>query len=393
MLRPEGKRRIIQHMKIISTAPSADSEASEVSFDIPRFNEALMEESVEVQTIEFDSVVDAQPPAGWGRMGRTAVGLAQGTQLKHVLQRAIAASVPVVLHDHGVCLRKDRSVAQAAKVYDIPLIVSPHLMLSACSFTPAEGKIGWLWQHYRKRNLAGATLLHAHSVSEAQDFLDLGFTLPIAIIPEGLDISEVLPAKIESRSQNTILFLASDFTNQGLLELVEARAAIKAQGGRIIVVGEVGNTFQEKVCSAAAALGVRDAVQFLGTVTTQQKWFLYRQSDFLFVPGHSGRVATMIAAALACELPVITTESYAWRDLEMHRCGWCAPLKPGALSGILKKAFSTPEAERRAMGKRGRALLESKYSWKSVSQSFRATYEWLLGLSRKPDCVVDKDDF
>lgn len=352
-----------------------------------------MEESVEVETIESDSVADAQPPAGWGRMGRTAVGLAQRTQLKYVLQRAVAASVPVVLHDHGVCLSKDRSVADAAKVYDIPLVVSPHLMLSAGSFTPPEGKIGWLWRHYRKGNLAGASLLHARSVSEAQDFLDLGFTLPIAIIPEGLDIPEVLPAKTGRRSGSTILFLASDYTNHGLLELVEAWASNKPQGGQIIVVGEVGNKFQEKVCSAAAALGVRNAVQFLGAVTNEQKWFLYRQSDFLFVPGHSGKVATMIAAALACELPVITTESYAWRDIGVHGCGWCAPLKPGSLAGVLKKALAMSEAERSTMGMRGRALLESTYSWKVVSQSFRSTYEWLLGPARKPDCVVDKDDF
>jgi poly(glycerol-phosphate) alpha-glucosyltransferase len=45
------------------------------------------------------------------------------------------------------------------------------------------------------------------------------------------------------------------------------------------------------------------------------------------------------------------------------------------------------DAERRAMGGRGRALVANRFSWPVVAAQFEAVYRWLLGFQARPDIV------
>jgi hypothetical protein len=43
---------------------------------------------------------------------------------------------------------------------------------------------------------------------------------------------------------------------------------------------------------------------------------------------------------------------------------------------------------RREMGKRGRGLVERKYSWSRVAREMKSVYAWLLGQADRPACVL-----
>ena len=45
------------------------------------------------------------------------------------------------------------------------------------------------------------------------------------------------------------------------------------------------------------------------------------------------------------------------------------------------------EEERVAMGRRGRQLVEEKYSWKRIAKQMLAVYHWLLNKGEMPDCM------
>ena len=95
-----------------------------------------------------------------------------------------------------------------------------------------------------------------------------------------------------------------------------------------------------------------------------------------------------MAEALAAGVPVITTKGAPWQDLETHDCGWWVDIGVEPLVQALTEAVSLTDAQRQAMGARGRALVERKYSWDHVAEEMAGVYRWLLGQGERPDCVV-----
>ena len=97
----------------------------------------------------------------------------------------------------------------------------------------------------------------------------------------------------------------------------------------------------------------------------------------------------VIAEALGCGVPVITTRATPWQDLESHECGWWIDTGEESLTRTLRQAMAVPVEELRSMGARGRQLIKEKYSWAPIGQEMAETYEWLAGRRSKPGWVVD----
>ena len=61
-----------------------------------------------------------------------------------------------------------------------------------------------------------------------------------------------------------------------------------------------------------------------------------------------------------------------------------------SISVALKELFDMTELERRAMGDRGRKLVEERFTWPTVAASMRSVYAWVLGRGPMPACVISK---
>jgi glycosyltransferase involved in cell wall biosynthesis len=95
------------------------------------------------------------------------------------------------------------------------------------------------WLLYQRRDLQSARVLHATSRQEAEEFRALGLKQPIAVIPNGVSLPPQSPncesskRKFEIENQKseirTILFLSRIHPKKGLLDLVEAWAAVNRQ--------------------------------------------------------------------------------------------------------------------------------------------------------------------
>ncbi|MCX6879269.1 MAG: glycosyltransferase [Verrucomicrobia bacterium] len=103
-------------------------------------------------------------------------------------------------------------------------------------------------------------------------------------------------------------------------------------------------------------------------------------ADLFVLPTHSENFGIVVAEALACGVPVITTTGAPWAGLLDHRCGWWVDVTVDALAGALEAAIALTDDERAAMGQRGREWMLRDFGWSEIARRMIAGYEEVVGL-------------
>ena len=106
------------------------------------------------------------------------------------------------------------------------------------------------------------------------------------------------------------------------------------------------------------------------------------------MPTLSENFGVVVAEALAYGIPVITTRGAPWSDLATYDCGWWVEQGVQPLAVALHAAMSMDDAERLAMGARGREYVR-RYDWSNLAGNLADSYRWLLGVGTKPGCVQE----
>jgi glycosyltransferase involved in cell wall biosynthesis len=154
------------------------------------------------------------------------------------------------------------------------------------------------------------------------------------------------------------------------------------------IAGGDENGYRAELEAAITTRGLDGTFEFLGPVEGEGKWALFRDADLFVLPSHSENFGMGIAEALGSGVPVITTRGTPWVDLVHCRCGWWEEVGVAPLARALREAMRLTAQERSEMGRRGRELVEQKYSWRHVAAEMKSLYAWLLNQGDRPPCVV-----
>jgi glycosyltransferase involved in cell wall biosynthesis len=242
------------------------------------------------------------------------------------------------------------------------------------------------WQLFQGRDLADTALLHATAVSEADQLRRLGVATPIAVIPNGVDVPDhVLPSP--TGDSKTVLFLSRLHKIKGPLDLVTAWDAVRPPGWRLIIAGPDEDGYRAVVEAAVRRRGLQSSIKMMGSVDGVAKSQLLFGADLFVLPTHSENFGIVVAEAMAHGLPVITTHKAPWSVLTSHQCGWWIPDCVGDLIETLRVATGTTIAERRAMGQRGRRLVQERFGWSQIASDMEAVYRWILDGGEIPAVV------
>ena len=122
---------------------------------------------------------------------------------------------------------------------------------------------------------------------------------------------------------------------------------------------------------------------FTGPLNDDAKWDAYDRADLFVLSTYSENFGIVVAEALWAGVPVITTKGTPWSELEEYKCGkWIDLPAEGsnpstweALDEALVSVMAMSDAERGEMGKRGRKLVEEKYTWDAVCKAMVVGYK------------------
>ncbi len=296
-----------------------------------------------------------------------------------------------IFHGNGLWQYPVYAMAKAARKRKIPYILSTHGMLEPWSMTQGKWKKWLALSLFQSKDLHKADVIHCTADMEAESLRKKGYTNPIAVIPNGIDIDQFKPAgQKESEEKKNLLFISRIHPKKGLEMLIDAWAAMgdeHRKNWQLQIAGNGEEYYIQTLRKMIHALGLEASIQILGPVFGKEKLQLYQNASLFILPTYSENFGIVIAEALACGVPVITTKGAPWEDLEKAQCGWWIPATTEAIGEVLITALAKNRDDLNAMGLRGRRLVEEKYNMQTVAGQMIALYQWLINKQEKPAFV------
>jgi glycosyltransferase involved in cell wall biosynthesis len=290
-----------------------------------------------------------------------------------------------LVHLHGLWHLPGWIAARHARRKLIPYVISPRGMLDAGSLAHhARRKRIATWA-LERRHLAGAALLHAASQAEAGTLAGRVPGVPVIMLPNGVDAPEdPRPARGSFRlraglatSAPLIVFLGRLHPIKRLDVLAAAFAAVRASHGaaQLAIAGPDEDGYRRRVEPLFASLG--ESVHWMGEVGEADKWALLADADALVLCSDSESFGLSVLEAMAAAVPVVVTRTVPWPEVETAGCGFWVPHDARAIGAALARLLDDP-VRARAMGEKGRALAQARYSWDAIGRGMARRYQEIV---------------
>jgi glycosyltransferase involved in cell wall biosynthesis len=310
-----------------------------------------------------------------------------------------------LVHLHGLWGGKQYEAWRWQRRTGRPVVVSPHGMLDPWAVNNSRWKkrlIGWA---FADKALRSATVIHALCESEYESIRAYGLHNPVAVLPNGCELpsGEITGDEPGSRRKR-LLFVSRLHPKKGLLHLMEAWGALKAQtdGWQLVIAGWDQGGHEEQVMAQCRQRGVefvkldRDAdltrlpstpVVFAGPRFDSDKDYLMRHCDGFILPSFSEGLPMAILEAWSYRLPVIMTPQCNLPEGFSAGAAVRISPDPSSIADGIAAFLKLDDAGRIAMGERGRRLVEQQFSWNTIGKKMKTVYEWCLTGGTPPDCI------
>ena len=293
-----------------------------------------------------------------------------------------------VLHSHSIWMMPNIYPGTVVKSAQCKLVVSPHGTLTDWALERSPIKKFIMWRYQQKKVLESAHCLHATSPEERDDLRRLGFRNPIAVIPNGIEVTERPHQKKTETRLKTLLFLSRIHPKKGVDMLLESWRQISPfhEDWQLRIVGPTESSFAKKMMATAKSQSL-PRVEFVGEKNGADKINELLNADLYVLPTFSENFGISVAEALAQGLPAIVTKGAPWSGLETHSAGFWVGVSTASITQGLRTAMGLSVEERNQMGERGRRWVTEEFAWSNVCKMMSEVYEWLVGRRDIPSTV------
>lgn len=293
-----------------------------------------------------------------------------------------------LIHSQNLWTLFYNKVARIARECEIPYIMTPRGTLEPWSLSQKRLKKIIALSIYQKNDLRKANCILATSKMEAANVRRLGIKTPIAVIPNGIDVSEYKCRSIDflPKVKKQILFLSRIHPKKGIEVLIRSWASIEKlyPDWNVVIAGNGDEAYIHSLRELINSYMLLERVKIIPPVFGKKKKELYCESSLFVLPTYSENFGMVIAEAMSCGVPVVTTNGTPWQELNELNIGWCIDLSVENLSKVLKEAMDLGPEKLFNKGLQCSKHIHDNYQYSEVAKKNLATYEWILNSKQKP---------
>ena len=303
-----------------------------------------------------------------------------------------------IVHMHGLWQGHTRRGAAEARRRRVPYVMAAHGMAEPWALRQKAIKKRIYSALVEGKNLRRAACLHALTRPEVSHLRALAPRTPVCLVPNGVDVAPFadLPARADLEKVHpqlagrfVLLFFSRLHVKKGLDLLATAFAALAGDYPELhLLVAGNDDGAKEDFINRLQSRRLLDRVTFLGHVAGKQAREVWAAADAFVLPSYSEGFSMAVLEALACGLPALITTACHFPELAAADGGVVVrPDATGVESG-LRRILEMDPSGRRALGLRGRQLVEAGYTWEKQAERLADVYAWLVGGGAPPEAVV-----
>lgn len=300
-------------------------------------------------------------------------------------------------------------VAKTARKHRIPYIITPRGMLEPWCLSQKKWKKKLAMALYQMKDIKRSACVFTTAEMEALHVRDLGVDVPMVVLPNGIE-TDSYPCRIsKDKVKKQILFLSRIHIKKGIELLIDAFDRIIKKNAdmddwTVAIVGNGEEEYIRELKRKVEGLNLRDKVKILAPVFGDAKVKLYQESSIFCLPSYSENFGMVIAEAMSCGVPCITTNGTPWQLLngevstmganldilgKNRKTGWCIDLNVDNLEKVLLEAMTVKTEALYEMGQKGNLLVQENFNYKSVARKVMQLYSWLLDGGQTPAFVYE----
>lgn len=373
-------------MKVLTFITNISLKCGGPSRSVPMLVKGLAEVGVDVTLMAYRTD-DMNTHALEGTSAKLKI-LEKGISAKEI-EAFILAEKFDLIQMQSMWAKSYHQVAKIARKYSIPYIITPRGMLEPWSLSQKKWKKKLALMLYQMKDLQKSACIFTTAEMEAQHVRELGVKVPMSVIPNGIETEEYPCRKNRSEVKKQVLFLSRVHVKKGIELLLEAWKRIHETypDWLLKIVGNGEEAYIKSLKAKVKELGLDSYVQISEPVFGKEKVHLYQSSSIFCLPSYSENFGMVIAEAMSCGVPVITTTNCPWEILNETNTGWCIDLSVENLEKTLREAMSMDSAELFEKGQQSSKLVFENFNYRNVAARTKELYEWILNKTEKPSFI------
>ncbi len=241
---------------------------------------------------------------------------------------------------------------------------------------------------YQHKDLQQAACIQATCIDEMKYYRALGFTNPVAVLPNPIDTTDIIDRPIYQPDRLRIGYLGRVHPRKRIERLIYAFDALRNElkDAELVIIGADDRQYEQFLYDEVRRLGLKN-VHFTGFLTGEAKDKAIMSLSYLAVPSDFENFGNIVTEALVRGVPVIASKGMPWQELEEYHCGWWISNDQESINHTLLEAVHLSETERLQMGRNGKELIRKEYAVPTLGTKMKQLYEWILTGGEKP-CFV-----
>jgi glycosyltransferase involved in cell wall biosynthesis len=360
------------------------------------------EHAIHIDVVSVEDEFSTEDRAQWEDLSvRLAAPKYASFRYAPELSRQLASLTPDLVHTHGIWTYLSVATVRWSKsngsVTPRPYVVSTHGMLDPWALHNSRWKKIVAAFVFERRHLENAACIHAFNQAEAAAIRKFGLRNPICVIPNGVEVDASNAADRTPPwdanmvgGRKVLLYLGRLHPKKGLSILLRGwkEASKREKGWVLVIAGWDQGGHRGELEQLARELKITDSVQFAGPLFGEERETAYQNANAFILPSLSeGQPLVVLEAWSHARAVLMTPECNLPEGFEKGAAVRINATVEGVAEG-LGTLFALEEPDLQGMGRRGRDLVIANFSWPQIAAQMFAVYNWLLGHSTAPDCVL-----